>query len=226
MNFLRHISKRKLSLVSGLQSLSRKKLQNSVVSRISVRTPQNIVQKNNSVRNFVPSSRNSSNDITKRLQSLFPKAASPSSALIHRDLHDSGVSKKRIGFRKRRSEHHEQLTDNGYFNVMAFATAEEYDLEKLLNALKTQDLYEPKRFFNSDDSSENQPDVLYATAKYQVGNEPRELYFFREGTVILWNFSDMESSNILSFLKNYEQVTFFYRLFHHTCFNFRLLFLG
>jgi uncharacterized Rmd1/YagE family protein len=122
-------------------------------------------------------------------------------------VHDSSVtSKKRIGLRKRRSEHHEKLTDSGYFSVMAFATAEEYDLEKLLAALKEQNLYEPKRFFNSDDSSEHEPDVLFATAKYQVGNEQRGIYFFREGTVIMWNFSDMESSNILNFLKNFEQV--------------------
>jgi uncharacterized Rmd1/YagE family protein len=91
--------------------------------------------------------------------------------------------------------------------VNAFATAEEYDLEKLFTALKTQDLYEPKRFFSSEgDSSESEPDVLYATAKYQVGAEPRGIYFFREGTVVMWNFSEMECSNVLGFLKQFEQV--------------------
>lgn len=79
-------------------------------------------------------------------------------------------------------------------------------VEKLLAALKTQDLYEPKNFFSSDDNNENQSDVLYATAKYQVGTEMRGIYFFREGTVVMWNCSDMESSNILGFLKNFEQV--------------------
>lgn len=98
------------------------------------------------------------------------------------------------------------MAQNGYFSVNAFATAEEYDLEKLLTALKAQDLYTPKRFFNSDDNSENEPDVLYATAKYQVGNEPRDIYFFREGTVVMWNCSDMECSNLLGFLKSFEEV--------------------
>lgn len=99
------------------------------------------------------------------------------------------------------------MAQNGYFNVIAYATAEEYDLEKLLAALKTQELYEPKRFFSSDDNNENEPDVLYATAKYQVEKEPRGIYFFREGTVVMWNCSDMESSNVLGFLKNFEQVS-------------------
>lgn len=101
------------------------------------------------------------------------------------------------------------MVQNGYFSVNAFATAEEYDLEKLLTALKTQDLYEPKKFLNSDGNSDNEPDVLYATAKYQVGTEPREIYFFREGTVVMWNCSDMECSNVLAFLKAYEEVRSF-----------------
>lgn len=168
-----------------------------------VRTPQNLLRNGSGLVKFKPFFRNSSNVIPKKFKDILPKTAISST----RDIHDSTLSmpKKRI-FRKRRSEHHEKLTESGYYNVTAFATAEEYDLEKLLIALKTQDLYEPKKFFNSDDSSVNEPDVLYAVAKYQVGKEPRDIYFFREGTVVMWNFSDMESSNILLFLKNYEQV--------------------
>lgn len=105
------------------------------------------------------------------------------------------------------------MAKDGYFTVTAFATAEEYDLEKLLVALKEQNLYEPKKFINNEEpdvtSSENEPDVLFATAKYQVGAEPRGIYFYREGTVVMWNCSDMESSNILHFLKKFEQVGLF-----------------
>lgn len=199
MNNLKHFLSRQLSFVSGFKSLSKNTVRIHGINRISVSTPQKNLLK------ISQHSRNSSNDFAKRIQSLIPKQ---STVLIQRDLHEnSTVMKKRVGFqRKRRSEHHEKLAENGYFSVMAFATAEEYDLEKLLIALKTQDLYEPTRFFNSDNSSQNEPDVLYAVAKYQVGKEPRGIYFFREGTVVMWNFSDMESSNILGFLKNYEQV--------------------
>lgn len=211
MNIIRQLINRQHSVLSGIQGLTRNALEKAAVNRISVRTPQNITQKYSSVLKFsqlsrnADLSRNSLNDITKRFKSLLPRT----STLSQREVHDSSVtSKKRIGLRKRRSEHHEKLTDSGYFSVMAFATAEEYDLEKLLVALKEQNLYEPKSFFNSDDSSEHEPDVLFAVAKYQVGNEQRGIYFFREGTVVMWNFSDMESSNILNFLKNFEQVNF------------------
>lgn len=74
----------------------------------------------------------------------------------------------------------------------------------MIIALKTQDLYDTKKFFTSE-NQENEPDVLYVTAKYQVGVEPRDIYFFREGTVVFWNCTDLESSNILGFLKNFEQ---------------------
>ncbi|XP_044763713.1 required for meiotic nuclear division protein 1 homolog [Coccinella septempunctata] len=85
----------------------------------------------------------------------------------------------------------------GFFNVSAFATAEEYDLEELLKGLVKQDLYETKFIDNSSD-------VVFATAKYQVQTEPRDIFFFREGSVVMWNVNDMESSNLLSFLKKYE----------------------
>lgn len=98
-------------------------------------------------------------------------------------------------------------TEDGLFNVMAFATAEEYDLEKLVSGLLKEDLYELKKFFSTDNFSKD-PDALYVTAKYQVGNEPRDIFFFREGTVVLWNTTELESSNVLTFLKEFELDTY------------------
>ncbi|XP_017797846.1 PREDICTED: glutathione synthetase-like [Habropoda laboriosa] len=49
------------------------------------------------------------------------------------------------------------------------------------------------------------PDVIHAVAKYEVGHEPREIFFFREGTIVMWNISEFECENILYFLKKYEQ---------------------
>lgn len=170
--------------------------------RLSVRTPLNLdINKNVLKSNLF--SRNTTTEFTKRIKNLLPKSAT--SQVNRRDVHDTTAPiKKRAGFRKKRSEHQEQMAQNGYFTVNAFATAEEYDLEKLSVALKAQNLYETRKFFNTDDESDS--DVLFATAKYQVGNEPRGIYFFREGTVIMWNFSDLEISNILAFLKNFEEV--------------------
>lgn len=191
------------SVSSSIRNLYKTTVSSEGVSRLPVRTPFTINSKNVLQSGWF--SRNSSSYFTKRIQSLLPRTTP--TLLKHRDIHDAAQThKKRPGFRKKRSAHQEQLAENGYFSVTAFATAEEYDLEKLLAALKEQDLYEPKKFFSSDDNGDNQPDVLYATAKYQVGAEPRGIYFFREGTVVMWNFSDMESSNILGFLKKFEEV--------------------
>lgn len=58
------------------------------------------------------------------------------------------------------------------------------------------------------------PDVIHAVPKYEVGHETREMYFFREGTVVMWNTSELESGNILSFLKNYEDNSYTSSLVH------------
>lgn len=174
----------------------------AAAGRLSVRTPVNLEVNKNVLKSSL-FSRNATTEFTKRIKNLLPKSAA--SQVNRREVHDTtAAAKKRVGVRKKRSEHQEQMAQNGYFTVNAFATAEEYDLEKLLVALKAQNLYETRKFFNTDDESDS--DVLFATAKYQVGNEPRGIYFFREGTVIMWNFSDLEISNILAFLKNFEEV--------------------
>ncbi|XP_018352084.1 PREDICTED: glutathione synthetase, chloroplastic-like isoform X2 [Trachymyrmex septentrionalis] len=49
------------------------------------------------------------------------------------------------------------------------------------------------------------PDVIHAVAKYEVGYEPREIFFFREGSIVMWNISDLECGNVLQFLRRYEQ---------------------
>lgn len=85
----------------------------------------------------------------------------------------------------------------GSYTVIAYSSAEEYDLERVLFGLRAQDLYEPKYI-------ENNRDALHAVAKYRVGHEPREIFFFREGSVVLWNTTELESSNVLNFLKQYE----------------------
>ncbi|KYQ58448.1 Required for meiotic nuclear division protein 1 like protein, partial [Trachymyrmex zeteki] len=48
-------------------------------------------------------------------------------------------------------------------------------------------------------------DVIHAVAKYEVGHEPREIFFFREGSIVMWNISNLECGNVLQFLRRYEQ---------------------
>lgn len=97
----------------------------------------------------------------------------------------------------------------GYYNVIAYATAEEYDLERLRDSLIKQDLYElqalPPLDENTADNKVTQPpDFLYATAKIKFGDEPRDIFFFREGSVVLWNCPDLECSNVLTHLQTFE----------------------
>jgi uncharacterized Rmd1/YagE family protein len=133
-----------------------------IASRLSLKTPFSI----DINKNMLKSKWFLRNENLKK-QNILPAM----NLLAQRDLHDvaGGTNpKKRIGFRKKRSEYHEKLHQSGYSPVYAYATAEEYDLEKLLEALKTQNLYEPKKLLSENDVHENHPDVLYATAKYKV----------------------------------------------------------
>lgn len=114
---------------------------------------------------------------------------------IHSNI--SSLQFKKRPVRKKKTLE-EDLKRPGIYNVVAFATAEEYDLEGLLEGLKEQDLYEAKPV-------ENTQDVVHAIAKYQVEQEPREIFVFREGGVVFWNITDLESGNLLTFLHKYEQ---------------------
>lgn len=109
-----------------------------------------------------------------------------------------------INMKRKKRTKGPDLAALGFFNVTAFATAEEYDLEHLFIALKEQKLYEAKKFFSTDSLGTNK-DVLYVTAKYQIGEEVRDIFFFREGSVVMWNFSEIETNNVLSFLKPFER---------------------
>ncbi|XP_043497648.1 required for meiotic nuclear division protein 1 homolog [Polistes fuscatus] len=99
----------------------------------------------------------------------------------------------------------------GVWILKALATAEEYNLENLEAGLLSQQLYIPQKICISTNPL---PDVIHAIAKYEVGHEPRELYFFREGTVVMWNIPDLECGNILKFLKHFEENSYTSELIH------------
>ncbi|KAL1501548.1 hypothetical protein ABEB36_006850 [Hypothenemus hampei] len=116
----------------------------------------------------------------------------------------TSVQVKKRPARKKKSLETEGITP-GVYNVVAYATAEEYNLEGLIDGLKKQDLY-------NSHLVPNEEDVVYANAKYKVEKEPREIFFFREGGIVLWNITDLESTNLLSFLRQYEQDSYAERL--------------
>ncbi|KAH8306867.1 hypothetical protein KR018_009934 [Drosophila ironensis] len=109
----------------------------------------------------------------------------------------------------------DELSALGFLNTRGYTTAEEYNLEDLQIALRQQNLYETKRFFStSTDNLDVEQNVLYVAAKYPTGQQPREIFFFREGSVVFWNCSDIETSNVLSFLRSFERESYVSALVH------------
>ncbi|XP_015592886.1 required for meiotic nuclear division protein 1 homolog isoform X2 [Cephus cinctus] len=113
--------------------------------------------------------------------------------------------KKRPLRKKRPVVEDEERPLPGFWNVKAVATAEEYNLEELMDGLLEQNLYIPRKICTTSNSL---ADVIHAIAKYEVGHEPREIYFFREGAVVMWNITELESGNLLQFLKAYEDCSY------------------
>ncbi|XP_060806733.1 required for meiotic nuclear division protein 1 homolog isoform X2 [Amyelois transitella] len=91
----------------------------------------------------------------------------------------------------------------GHYVTMAYATANSYDLKALKEALVEQKLYEPGSI-----QAQEIGDVVVANAVYSVGDEPRQILFFREGAVVFWNCTQLEASNVLDFVKRYEHESY------------------
>lgn len=122
----------------------------------------------------------------------------------NREQKPNPSSTKRKSDRKRRTviEDEHQPSSSPQWEVVAYSTAEEYDLKKLMQGLQQQGLYHPSSM------SEDIHDVLHVSARYQVDREPREIYFFREGSVVFWNVSELERKNVLLFLKICEDESY------------------
>lgn len=100
--------------------------------------------------------------------------------------------------RKKTKLSDEQTIKKDEWTIIAHATAEEYDLDLINVGLKKQGLYQVSSM--PDDLH----DVLHVSAKYEIDKEPREIYFFREGSVVFWNVPEIERQEVMLFLKNYE----------------------
>lgn len=109
---------------------------------------------------------------------------------------NSSLVVKKRPLRKKRQD---DKASDGTFGVLAYATADEYNLESLHTALTKQDLYETRKFYTEGE------DVLHVRSKYNVEtSEPRDIFFFREGSVVLWNCDEPETKSILRNLKQFE----------------------
>ncbi|XP_064546634.1 required for meiotic nuclear division protein 1 homolog [Drosophila montana] len=126
---------------------------------------------------------------------------------------ETGLSPGRTRALRKKRLAIDELSALGFLNTRGYTTADEYNLEELDAALKQQNLYETKRFFSTDNLGVEQ-NVLFVTAKYQTGSRPREIFFFREGSVVFWNCNDIETNNVLNFLRNFERESYVSTLVH------------
>lgn len=112
-------------------------------------------------------------------------------------VHGSRINQTALTLKKRPTRK-KSITHEGNFNVFAYATADTYDLEALHTALTKQDLYETRKFYTDTQ------DVLHVRSKYNIEPEPRDIFFFREGSVVMWNCSEPEANTVLRNLRQFE----------------------
>lgn len=134
---------------------------------------------------------------------------------IHESV--SALQTKKWPQRKKKAILDEDGNKPGFWKVTAFSTAEEYNLEALKTALVKQNLYEVCQVGSDSPDGSQMENVLHVIARYAVSSEPRQLFFFREGTTVFWNVSELESTNVLLFIKQFEENSYDERLVQQEC---------
>ncbi|XP_050667348.1 required for meiotic nuclear division protein 1 homolog isoform X2 [Leptidea sinapis] len=179
---------------------------NRYLSRIVINILQNSTQKsflctNSSLKVMAPVSllANKKSEIfynkTNKIQhkSYSFDAAQPALALENASM---PLKKKNV---HKKAVLEEVSQKEGHFLTLAYATANSYDLKGLKEALVQQKLYEPGTL-----KAQEVGDVVVANAVYTIGDEPRQIIFFKEGAVVFWNCTELEAQNVLDFIKPFE----------------------
>ncbi|KAK7598232.1 hypothetical protein V9T40_006467 [Parthenolecanium corni] len=86
----------------------------------------------------------------------------------------------------------------GFWNAVAVSTAEEYNLDAI------SQYFSAHRNYALSNQYDEASDIIHAVAKSKVDNENREIFVFREGSIVAWNISDSEMENILEIIRNFE----------------------
>lgn len=92
------------------------------------------------------------------------------------------------------------------FKVKAYATADYYDLENIRISILNSEAYETVTVPNSEEADE----FLCLKPKYEQVNEiePRNIFFFENGSVVFWNLSNEEQRFILGLIEKHEENTY------------------
>jgi glutathione synthase len=88
--------------------------------------------------------------------------------------------------------------DQVYYKVSAFATAEEYNLEALALDVQNCGYYVVKM-------PEDAFDALHVEAQISTNDEPKRIFFFREGSIVFWNVPDSEQSDWLVRVRSHQE---------------------
>uniref|UniRef100_A0A0K8T601 DUF155 domain-containing protein n=1 Tax=Lygus hesperus TaxID=30085 RepID=A0A0K8T601_LYGHE len=138
---------------------------------------------------------------TKPQQFSSPSRPVPSLSELPRRIN----SKKLKNFSNTDGESESQKPKpKSFWNVVAYSTAEEYDIVNLSKALKAQNVYIPCELTSNEPLKAPSSQALHAIAKYQVTQELRHLYYFEDGTVVMWNLPEIEQHAVIDFLKPFE----------------------
>lgn len=104
--------------------------------------------------------------------------------------------KKRVGKKKKTVE--EVVGRTGYWNIAAFSTGDEYNIEELAKNLAAKDLFETTGLAKELQN----PDFVHAVVKQDTNSqEPQEVFIFREGALVTWNVSEMDIEVLLCLIR-------------------------
>lgn len=116
----------------------------------------------------------------------------------------SYLSKQRPN--KKKSKKGSNFPSMPMFKVKAYATADYYDLENIRISILNSEAYETVTVPNSEEADE----FLCIKPKYEQINEiePRNIFFFENGSVVFWNLSNEEQRFILGLIEKHEENTY------------------
>ena len=90
-----------------------------------------------------------------------------------------------------------------YGSLTVFATAEEYDLEKLEEWFINEGI-----FSRIDLPEELRAHAVHLESRFPVDEEPREIYVFKEGYAAFWNVQPNEIRTLLASFRRFETSSF------------------
>ncbi|KAK6191968.1 hypothetical protein SNE40_003531 [Patella caerulea] len=91
------------------------------------------------------------------------------------------------------------LGDQEMLKVTAYAVGEEIYLDELRKALEIQGLY------NQLELPADVDNAIYVKANYAVNGNSREIFFFKEGSVVFWNLPTTERNEVIRFVQKHCQ---------------------